>query len=675
MTEQTGDIFALIIGVDYYFPNRLPGGSSYGHLYGCVRDAGAVEGFLKTRLAVPDDHILRLTASHGGGDGPAEDPSVWPTYENIIGGLRELLEIAAPGDQVVIHYSGHGGRAKSIYPADVKTGGVDEALVPTDIGNAATRYVRDLELAHLLHTMTQEGLTVTATLDCCHSGGLTRGDAVARGVDVTDPTERPTDTLAADSVDALLATWTELTGGSRAATPITVGGLPASDDWTVLTACRPQELAYEYRFEGEHKSGALTYWMVKTLHAAAGPLSYGQLHQRVLARVQGQFNRQRPQLYGDGDRAVFGRDRVRSQFSVPVIKVDERRNEVLLDAGEVQGVRRGTQFAIFPLDAPDLSDFDNAVARATVRHDGATSSRAKVDEVTEGATIEPGAQAVLVNPGSVRLRSNVRLQTEGEGALPPEAQAALKAALEAAESSPFIQWATGDAPVDFIVAAKGGDFEIWDPGGEEIPRINPPLALDDEDAPAKVIERLIHLTRYHNVLQLANDDSRARRAPRVTFRWRDVPPDHVFTEDETAELLIRNDSDEDVEITMLHLGPDWRIDQVYPDDAHNGYTFAPGEEEVLVMDLFVAGEEDEEQDIYKLFATYEGTNFHMLELPTLDKPLARKAGARAAGNELEQLLAQVVETTPNRTRAGTFSSGARQWTTAQVELRVRQEDA
>jgi hypothetical protein len=65
----------------------------------------------------------------------------------------------------------------------------------------------------------------------------------------------------------------------------------------------------------------------------------------------------------------------------------------------------------------------------------------------------------------------------------------------------------------------------------------------------------------------------------------------------------------------------------------------------------------------------------MLELPTLDKPLARKAGARAAGNELEQLLAQVVETTPNRTRAGTFSSGARQWTTAQVELRVRQEDA
>lgn len=676
MKDQRGRLFAVLIGVDYYFPNQLPGGVGYGHLRGCVRDVDQMEFFLKTRLSLPDANIIRLTASHGGTDSPAEDRSAWPTYENMVAAFRQVMEKTQPGDQVIIHYSGHGGRATTIYPDDVKPGKIDEALVPTDIGNDAGRYLRDLELAHLLHTLTEKGLIVTALLDCCHSGGLTRGeveargvDAVARGINEVDRTERPADTMAADSIDELLTTWQQLTGGTRAAT-LTVGGLPASDDWVVLAACRPQELAYEYPFDGQNKSGALTYWLLDALQSGGMGLSYKHLHQRVLARVQAKFGKQWPQLYGDGTRAVFGRDQVQAQFAVPVLEVDEARGEVVLNAGSVQGVRRGAQFAIFPLDATDLGDFDNVAAYATINEDGATRSKATLDEVNEGAAVEPGAQAVLFDPASVRLRSYARLQKEGKGVLPAPAQSALEAAHAAADFADFVEWVGKDEPVDFIIAAVDGYYEIWDPAGEPIPRINPPLALDDQQAAERVIERLIHLTRYRNVQRLANTGSQSRRAPQITFEWIGVPSDHTFADGDEARLLVRNDSRKEVEITVLDLAPDWSISQIYPRGLADSHVFAPGESDELLFDVFLTEGQDEETNIYKVFATFHGSTFRMLELPSLDEPLLTKSTARAPRNELEAVLYQVVESVPQTRAASMRRSAGTEWTTAQVALHV-----
>jgi hypothetical protein len=58
---------------------------------------------------------------------------------------------------------------------------------------------------------------------------LATGDAVARGINAVDSTERPTDTLAAPATDVLLMSWQQLTGAMRAAMPLTAGGLPAID--------------------------------------------------------------------------------------------------------------------------------------------------------------------------------------------------------------------------------------------------------------------------------------------------------------------------------------------------------------------------------------------------------------------------------------------------------------
>ncbi|MFM6397620.1 MAG: caspase family protein, partial [Planktothrix sp.] len=171
----SSNFHALLIGIDCYLPNKLSDGSYYKNLKGCVRDINGVEAFLKNRLQVPETQIVKLTASLAeDSSNPSEPKELWPTYENMVAKFKEITEKAQPQDQVYIHYSGHGGRATTLYPNLKGENGVDESLVPTDIGNSEARYLRDLELAKLLQDMVEKGLVVTVALDSCHSGGAAR---------------------------------------------------------------------------------------------------------------------------------------------------------------------------------------------------------------------------------------------------------------------------------------------------------------------------------------------------------------------------------------------------------------------------------------------------------------------------------------------------------------------
>ncbi len=163
----------MLIGVDCYMPNELPGGYYYKSLGGCVRDINHMEEFLLNKLGMTKESIFELSATNTGKDHPSEPRDQWPTYENMVSGFKKVTDMAQSGDMVYIHYSGHGGRATTVFPGLKGNEGLDEALVPTDIGNSEARYLRDIEIAHLLKTMVDKGLIVTIVLDSCHSGGAT----------------------------------------------------------------------------------------------------------------------------------------------------------------------------------------------------------------------------------------------------------------------------------------------------------------------------------------------------------------------------------------------------------------------------------------------------------------------------------------------------------------------
>lgn len=325
-TPKNGSKFhALLIGIDCYLPNKLPDGSFYKNLRGCVRDINRIEAFLTNRLQVPETQIIKLTASNVEGSAePLEPQDQWPTYENMVAKFKEITEKAQPQDQVYIHYSGHGGRAATIYPNLKGKDGVDESLVPIDIGNPEARYLRDIELAKLLQNMADKGLVVTVTLDSCHSGGAARkiGEDCdirrSEGGDI-DTTLRPTESLVAPA-DELVQTWL-LAQNNNTRNIISSGWLPEPKGYTLLAACRDNEYAYETIFDGE-RQGALTYWLLRFLEKFGTGVTAKTLHDHVFAKVRNQFEKQTPMLQGESARTFFGNNLVSPQLTVPIIQVD-----------------------------------------------------------------------------------------------------------------------------------------------------------------------------------------------------------------------------------------------------------------------------------------------------------------------------------------------------------------
>jgi hypothetical protein len=91
------------------------------------------------------------------------------TYQNILAGLQQLVTTAKRGDVLVFHYSGHG------YTLPDTDGDEDDAneevLVPIDF--EAGGFLLDDDIRAVLEQLPQ-GVSLTAFIDCCHSGTITR---------------------------------------------------------------------------------------------------------------------------------------------------------------------------------------------------------------------------------------------------------------------------------------------------------------------------------------------------------------------------------------------------------------------------------------------------------------------------------------------------------------------
>ncbi len=677
---DTPQTYALLIGIDDYLPNALPGNARYEHLMGCVRDVMRIEELLKSRLGIPDGHIIKLVAPLGS----RTSAERWPTYTNMVAAFQKLVEIAQPGDFIYIYYAGHGGRVPGLVP-EIKQ--IDESLVPVDIGTPGARYLRDVELACLLKQMGDRKLMVTIILDCCFSGGATRGlgGVTVRGLHTIDMTPRPTESLVA-AREVLVDTWRSLSGGTTRG----FHWIPDSGGYVLLAACRATECAYEYPFGGHDGHGVFTYWLLDALRHAGPDHTYKMVLERVLAKVHAQFERQTPLILGEANRLVFSSGALQPEYAVTVIAAEMDQRRVLLQAGAVHAVSKGAKFAIYPQGIIDFARVEKCLAVVEITQLGSTESWARIVDIFNPGPIEPGAQAVLCDPGGVRFQRSVLL-VHREDLPPTTGQArALNSARQAIErlNSRFVQMAGRDQAVDFQVAIDDqGHYEIWDPAGEPIANVHPALHIGEDWAAERLAQRLTHLAKYRNIQQLDNTDEYSPLADKLLLtpvgkqsEYDPVDPPMPEPFDDPAGILLKdgewvflrlkNASPRPVNITGFDLAPDWSITQVFPLDT-SYETFDPGEERILSLQAVLPPGYAEATDVFKLFATIGSTDFQWLQLPALDRPSQSRGFGSLPGNPLEELLFALVEEAPATRTLIPGVRPTREWVTTQLEVRIQ----
>jgi hypothetical protein len=674
-------LYALLIGVDCYLPNRLPDGGFYPSLGGCVRDINLVEGFLKSRLGLLDAQIVKLTATSRGTGTPPEPREQWPTYENMVRAFKKITDTAQAGEQVYVHYSGHGGRSVTAFPKLKGANGLDESLVPTDIGNTEARYLRDIEIAHLLKRMTDKGLVVTLVFDSCHSGGATRGgDAgmAVRGIASIDTTARPTDSLVA-SPEELEQTWQSVAPAATRGGKLGSGWLPDVKGSVFLAACRANELANEFAFEGRERNGALSYWLLDSLKQLGPGLTFDMLHDRILAKVHAKFQQQTPQLHGDSARVVFETTSIPRPPSARVIEVDQTGRRVKVEAGRAQGIGQGARFAIYAADAADFTQDDARLAFAEATDVQDTESWANIVDVGNLAALAEGAQAVLLDAGDVRFKGCVHLVQREDLPGDIDQAGALRSLEREIRSRKWIRLAEDNEAADYQVAVNfNSEYEVWEPSGRVIGNLRPALKINNDGTAAIMADRLVHLTKYANIKLIENSASTSPLARLIELTVAEKAakgPGGEATVDEGERLtfLVRNTSAQQaLNITVLDLQPNWSATKIFPPDADSELLDPQGTTQVPLEFELPPGYKESLETI-KVFATVGNTSFDWLQLPPLDEQQRAISANRSPGNALENLMAEFAADAPpeNRTRARLATVALAKWTTAQADVLVR----
>jgi hypothetical protein len=688
--EGRPTLHALLIGADHYLPNSLQEGS-YHDLRGCVRDVRAVEEFLLTRLGLDGHQILTLTASNAGSPVPPEPPNSWPTYWNIVRAFGQVADRASPGDHVLVHYSGHGGRVPTLLPEVKGAGGVDEALVPVDVGESSARYLRDIELAKLLQDMAAKGLQVTMVLDCCHSGGATRGpDSAARGVSFIDRTPRLPGSEVG-SMSELRSAWESWAGpGSTRGVTCALTAAP----YVLLAACRPSEVAHEYAFDGQRRRGALTYWLLDSLRQFGGATTFRMIHDRVVAKIHETFPSQTAMLVGDPGRIPFRNIRIERASVFQVSAVDLRAGRLTVSAGLSAGLAVGADFAIYPRDQADLGEVGTRKAWARLSGVRDTESDADIVEQYAAGAPAPGDQALLLGAAHQTLVRRVRIVGRDPSALTHDdpVLSSVKAAL------PGNRWVepveSSEQSASFVVrlGGDGTQYEICTPDYVPIP-LRPPLLVSCKASPRMLVRRLVHLAKYQAALELENNAQGATLQHKLGVELLALPDGfkanaYPWPQPEPFEesvptvrngqwvcLRVINRSTRPFNVTVLDLQPSWAIVQAYPPDSDYEELEPARGPLIIPFQVSLPPRSEGGIETLKVLATIKPTSFRPLLLPPLDQPIPSSSPARGSRrgivmDPLSQLLDAVGAKQPRTRDLSAAAVPGLEWAIAKRQVRI-----
>ncbi len=345
---------ALLVGINKY--------KAVDGLSGCVADVRNMQGLLQGKFDFPDDSIRVLT------DEQATHPAIIQAFKD------HLIGRAADNAVVVFHYSGHGSRMKD--PTGKSPSGEISTIVPHDSRTEGIYDISADELRGLFSLLGEKTKNVTFIFDSCHSGMLLKDVATARArvvaPDSRDPPPPPPDALLAPR------------GIGDASDGLTSRG------YALLSACRADEVAFEYADPMGNSCGTLTHFFVaEVLRSGTAEATYHDVMDQVKAKVTGIYRRQHPQLEGANMDNILLSDR--SSLPQPFVPASPKGDGITLEAGQVHGMTVGSVFDVYPPGTKSFDDPSRATAQAGLVTVGPYQSVAKR---LGGKPIEPSSRAV-----------------------------------------------------------------------------------------------------------------------------------------------------------------------------------------------------------------------------------------------------------------------------------------
>ncbi len=316
---------ALLVGIDIYQPSldsvqenqekssRLKGRGSWDNLNGAVNDMKAMRDILIARFGFKPGFIRVLQNDSA-------------TRKNIIMTFKtHLIDSASPGDICLFFYAGHGSQVAN--SSTREEDGLDESLVPADSHRGA-RDIRDKELWKLYNAVQEKGACLTAIVDSCHSGSISRGLKIPVKYRYLSP----------DLRDAADPTWFEQT--------------PAEKGALIISATQDFEQAAEIIDEDNHNHGLFTWALLKTLRSVSVSEPANRILLRVKALMRAQGKIQEPNIEATPERKkapLFGirSGEISGQTIVAVQKVFKDKNRVSFLGGMAAGIRKGCELKRF----------------------------------------------------------------------------------------------------------------------------------------------------------------------------------------------------------------------------------------------------------------------------------------------------------------------------------------
>ncbi len=473
------NLYALLVGINAYEDRVvLEKRVIFPRLRGCVNDVQKVKQYLENESAFGTKNITLLTDQKA-------------TKVEIVKAFLALGK-AKKDDVVLFYYSGHGTQEK----ADTnvwteESDGKHECLVCYYDEQSKDDYLlADKELRYLIQQVSKTKAHVVILSDCCHSGDNTRNEAILKTT-YKDIIERRIPFVFPQR------DWKKFIF-SKSLKPADFKGkhidkvLPPGAHIS-LSACESDETAVEVSGEG-----IFTKYLIKTLEASGGQLTYYALHGRIKQMLNNAFE-QTPIMYIPA--AYRKKLSYTNVFNKPDSGEAGTYADIMRDGGGNWVLQRGA-----------IHGIGQNTKSITVK-DGAKTYEAQIKSIKADTTIldfDNVIKAKLDNAKTYKgyveglMSHQLKIHLHNEDNILTDSQLLTEKLLT--EIPNQVKLESEEKNADYTLSLRNGHAVLTRPLDKFRPLVEP-IVLDSEAFAFQLVKDFKHLSNWHFLKNLRNDSA------------------------------------------------------------------------------------------------------------------------------------------------------------------------